>query len=299
MNDTDGVKSPAIEFRNVSISFDDQPALIDISFELGRGEMILLTGASSSGKSVLLHLAIGLLKPDSGRIFIDGREIETLDESELLAIRGGLMGMVFQEDSLFSGLTVYENAAYRLKEHGWTEEEIEKAVGEVLRFVSLEGEEEKLPEELSGGMKRRLEIARALIGWPSIMLFDEPTIMLDPIVAVQVLDLIMRARDVNKVSSIYVTKKPHEFPYLARYCASTDSNGEVVIHEAAPEKLPQTRVIVLERGRIIFVGSVDEFQESDLPAIKELITLDTHDHSRDPYFPDPWDKKRRAKEDIP
>jgi phospholipid/cholesterol/gamma-HCH transport system ATP-binding protein len=195
MNDTDRVESPAIEFRNVSISFDDKPALLDINFELGLGEMIMLTGASSSGKSVLLHLAIGLLKPDSGQIFIDRREIEALDESELLAIRGGMMGMVFQEDSLFSGLTVYENAAYRLEEHGWTEEEIEKAVSEVLRFVSLEGEEEKLPEELSGGMKRRLEIARALIGWPSIMLFDEPTMFLDPIVAVQVLDLIMRARD--------------------------------------------------------------------------------------------------------
>jgi phospholipid/cholesterol/gamma-HCH transport system ATP-binding protein len=299
MNDTDRVESPAIEFRNVSINFDDKPALIDINFELGRGEMILLTGASSSGKSVLLHLAIGLLKPDSGQIFIDRREIEALDESELLAIRGGMMGMVFQEDSLFSGLTVYENAAYRLEEHGWTEEEIEKAVSEVLRFVSLEGEEEKLPEELSGGMKRRLEIARALIGWPSIMLFDEPTMFLDPIVAVQVLDLIMRARDINKVSSIYVTKKPHEFPYLAKYYASTDVSGGVVITEAPPDKLPRTKVIVLERGRIVFTGTVDEFQESDLPAIKELITLDTHDHSNDPYFTDPWDKRRRPKEDIP
>src|SRR5712691_8935191 len=217
MNSTNGEKSPAIEFRNVSVSFDDKPALIDISFQLGRGEMIFLTGVSNSGKSVLLHLAIGLLKPDSGQIFIERREIESLDESDLLAIRGGLMGMVFQEDSLFTGMNVYENAAYRLEEHGWAEEEIDKAVREVLRFVGLEGEEEKLPEELSGGMKRRLEIARALIGWPSIMLFDEPTMGLDPIVAVQVLDLLIRARDINKVSSIYVTKKPFELPYLAGY----------------------------------------------------------------------------------
>src|SRR5882762_10256677 len=182
--------------------------------------MIFLTGVSGSGKSVLLHLAIGLLKPDSGQIFVDGREIETLDESELVAIRGGLMGMVFQEDSLFTGLTVYENAAYRLEEHGWTEEEIEKAVRDVLRFVGLNGEEDKLPEELSGGMKRRLEFARALIGWQSIMLFDEPTMGLDPIVAVQVMDLIIRARDINKISSIYVTKKLYELPYLATYYAS-------------------------------------------------------------------------------
>src|SRR3990172_2180164 len=127
----------AIEFRHVSLSFDDTPALIDVSFQLDRGEMIFLTGASGSGKSVLLQLAIGLLKPDSGQIFVAGREIETLDESELLAVRGGLMGMVFQEDSLFTGLSVYDNAAYRLEEHGWTEQDIQKAVTEVLNFVGL------------------------------------------------------------------------------------------------------------------------------------------------------------------
>ena len=318
MNRSNAEKSAAIEFRNVSVSFDDKPALIDVSFQLGRGEMIFLTGGSNSGKSVLLHLAIGLLKPDSGRIFIEGREIETLDEEELLAIRGGLMGMVFQEDSLFTGMTVYENAAYRLEEHGWTEEQIDKAVREVLRYVGLDGEGEKLPEELSGGMKRRLEIARALIGWPSIMLFDEPTMGLDPIVAVQVLDLIIRARDINKVSSIYVTKKAYELPYLAHYVASENELGQkpdrqaglnterstkdagtgITISEAPADNLPRTKVIVLERGRIAFAGSVSEFQKSDLPAIKELLTLDTHNHSADPYFPNPWDKRRRPKEDI-
>jgi len=294
----DDARSPAIEFRKVSISFNDTPALVDVTFELARGEMIFLTGISNSGKSVLLHLAMGLLKPDSGQIFVDGREIASLDESELLAIRGGLMGMVFQEDSLFTGLTVYENAAYRLEEHGWTEEEIEKAVRDVLHFVGLAGEEEKLPEELSGGMKRRLEIARALIGWPSIMLLDEPTMSLDPIVAVQVLDLIIRSRDINKVSSIYVTKKPYEIPYLATYYASQNASGEIVIREAPMDKLPRTKVIVLESGKIAFSGSVSEFQKSDLPVIKGLLTLETHDHSADPHFPDPWDKKRRPKDDI-
>jgi ABC-type multidrug transport system fused ATPase/permease subunit len=155
-------QAPAIEFRNVFLRFDDHVVLNDISFKLDRGEMILLTGVSGSGKSVLLRLAMGLLRPDSGQIFVEGQEIDNLNESELLDIRGGLMGMVFQEDSLFTGLPVYENAAYRLEEHGWLEEEIERAVKEVLRFVGLDGEEEKFPEELSGGMKRRLEIARAL-----------------------------------------------------------------------------------------------------------------------------------------
>jgi phospholipid/cholesterol/gamma-HCH transport system ATP-binding protein len=289
---------PAIEFRNVSVGFDGTPALIDVSFRLEWGEMALLTGISGSGKSVLLRLAIGLLKPDAGKILIEGREIETLDESELLAIRGGLMGMVFQEDSLFSGLTVYENVAYRPQEHGWDEEKIEKGVSEVLQFVGLQGEENKFPEELSGGMKRRLEIARALIGWPRIMLYDEPTMSLDPIVAIQVLDLVIRARDVNLISSLYVTKKLYEIPHLASLIATRTENGEIVITEAPPDKLSRTKVIVLEQGRIAFNGTVEEFHKSDLPAIKELMTLDRHDHSKEPHFEDPWDKRRQPTEKL-
>ena len=269
-----------------------------LALSLNQVRLIVLTGISGSGKSVLLRLAIGLLKPDAGQIFIDGREVETLDESELLAIRGGLMGMVFQEDSLFTGLTVFENAAYRLEEHGWTEEEIEKAVAEVLQFVGLEREEDKLPAELSGGMKRRLEIARALIGWPRIMLFDEPTMSLDPIMAIQVLDLVIRARDINQISSLYVTKKVHEIPHLANLFASKATDGEVVITEAPPDRLPKTRVIVLDQGRIVFDGTVAEFQKSDLPVVKDLLVLDQHDHSKDPYVADPWDKRRRPKEEI-
>ncbi|HKZ03522.1 MAG TPA: ATP-binding cassette domain-containing protein [Pyrinomonadaceae bacterium] len=287
-----------LEFRNVSFAFDGKPTLVDISFHLQHGEMLLLTGESGSGKSVLLRLAIGLLKPDSGQVFVGDREIETLGESELLAIRGGQMGMVFQEESLFTGLTVYENAAYRLEEHGWTEQNIQKAVSEVLRFVGLAGEEEKLPGQLSGGMKRRLEIARALIGWPSIMLFDEPTMSLDPIVAAQVLDLIIRARDINKISSIYVTKKPLEVPYLTNFIAVETDNGGVEIREAPIGKLPKTRIMVLESGKIVFTGSEAEFENCDLPSVTRMLTLEQHDHSADPYFTDPWDKARRAKEKL-
>jgi phospholipid/cholesterol/gamma-HCH transport system ATP-binding protein len=287
-----------LEFRNVSIAFDDKPALSDLSFRLYKGEMIFLTGESGSGKSVLLRLAMGLLKPDSGQIFIGNREIEALDEAELLAIRGGLMGMVFQEDSLFTGLSVYENAAYRLEEHGWAEEEIQKAVMEVLRFVGLEGEEEKLPERLSGGMKRRLEIARALIGWPSIMLFDEPTMGLDPIVAVKILDLLIRARDINKISSIYATKKVYELPYLTNYVAVEEEKNRVLIREALPDRLPRTRILVLDSGKLAFNGYLAEFQTCDLPSVKRLFSLDEHDHSADPYFPDPWDKSRSPQEKV-
>jgi phospholipid/cholesterol/gamma-HCH transport system ATP-binding protein len=132
---------PAIEFRNVSVNFDDTVALNNVSFRLMPGEMIFLTGVSGSGKSVLLRAALGLLKPDSGQILIEGTEIQDLEEAELIELRGGLMGMVFQEDSLFTGMRVYDNTAYRLEEHGWMETEIQEAVTEVLRFVGLEGEE--------------------------------------------------------------------------------------------------------------------------------------------------------------
>lgn len=295
MTDSSSPLLPALEFRNVSVAFDDKPALRDISFQLHQGEMIFVTGESGSGKSVVLRLAMGLLKPDAGQILIGGREIQTLDEAELLAIRGGVMGMVFQEDSLFTGLSVYENVAYRLKEHHWKTEETQKAVEEVLDFVGLAGEEDTLPEHLSGGMKRRLEIARALVGWPSIMLFDEPTMGLDPIVALQVLDLIIRARDINKISSIFVTKKVYEIPYLANYVAMK-TGDRITINEAASDKLPMTRLMALEAGRIVFTGSFDQFQNSDLPAVKKLRALDQRDHSADPYFSDPWDKSRQPLE---
>ena len=290
-------QTPAIEFRNVVLSFGENVALDNVSFVLNQGEMILMTGVSGSGKSVLLRLAIGLLKPDSGQIFIGGKEIQGLGESQLIRVRGALMGMVFQEDSLFTGLPVYENAAYRLEEHGWSENDIEKAVAEVLRFVGLEGEESKFPEELSGGMKRRLEIARALIGWPRIMLFDEPTMSLDPLAALKVLDLVIRARDINQISSLYVTKKIHEIHYLANYRAEI-LNGEIKIVEASSTNLPKTRVIVLEDGKIAFDGSAAEFATSESKAIRDLSRLDRHDHTQEPYFPDPWDKRRQPNEVI-
>src|SRR5689334_10640206 len=170
---------PAIEFRQVSLSFDEQRVLNDINFKLRRGEMIFITGESGAGKSVLLRLAIALEHPDSGQVLIEGLDVGPLDEVELLDLRGARMGIVFQEDSLFTGLNVYENVAYRLEEHSVPEAETDKAVMEVLRFVGLDQDAEKLPAQLSGGMRRRLEIARALIGWPSIMLFDEPASGLD------------------------------------------------------------------------------------------------------------------------
>jgi phospholipid/cholesterol/gamma-HCH transport system ATP-binding protein len=260
---------PAIEFRNVSISFDGNPALRDVSFTLNQGEMICITGDSQSGKSVLLRLAIGFLRPDEGEVLINGQKINDLDETQLLALRRETMGMVFQENALFTGQSVFENAAYRLIDRNWPEDETERAVIEVLTFVGLQDELEKQAEELSGGMKRRLELARALIGWPPIMLFDEPTSGLDPINARQVRDLIIRARDLHRISSLYVTKAMHEIPYLAVHEARYDRDGNVVIVETS--QIDGIYVLLLEEGKIVFWGLPQEFERSMMPAVQHML----------------------------
>lgn len=288
---------PALEFRNVSLSFDEKRVLSDIDFTLKRGEMIFITGVAGSGKSVLMRLAIALEPPDSGQVLIEGQDVGSLDEVELLELRSNRMGIVFQEDSLFTGLTVYDNVAYRLHEHGVAEAEIDKEVMEVLRFVSLDKYAEMLPGELSGGMRRRLEIARALIGWPSIMLFDEPAAGLDPLTSIQVLDLIVRARDVYGISSLYVTKKLDEIPYLATHRARKTANG-VIIEEAKGDRVPATRVIVLDAGRIVFMGSVAEFESSSAPEVVRLTHADNGTVISDFRTNDPWDKRRRPREQI-
>ena len=288
---------PAIEFRNVWVSFDEKIVLSDISFRLERGEMIFITGESGSGKSVLLRLAIALDHPDSGQVLIEGSDVGSWTEVELLKLRGSRMGIVFQEDSLFTGLSVYENVAFRLEEHGVDEAEVERQVMEVLQFVGLEQDFERLPAQLSGGMRRRLEIARALIGWPSIMLFDEPASGLDPLTSTQVLDLIIRARDVYGISSIYVTKKLDEIPYLAMHRAR-HIGEEVIIEEASGLEAPATRVMVLEAGRFVFEGSVDEFESSSLPSVVHLTKAESGTVMSQFVTSNPWDKSRRPREQI-
>jgi len=289
---------PAIEFRDVSQSFDEKRVLTGIDFKLQKGEMVFITGVSGSGKSVLLRLAMALEPPDSGQVLIEGRDVGLLDEDELLNLRGSRMGIVFQEDSLFTGLSVYENVAFRLTEHGVTEAETEKAVMEVLRFVELDQDVEKLPAELSGGMRRRLEIARSLVGWPSIMLYDEPASGLDPLTAIQVLDLIIRARDIYGISSLYVTKKLDEIPYLATHRARNSADGVIVEEAISQETMPRTRMIVLDAGQIVFSGSVPEFESSSLPTVSRLTHADNGTVISDFPTSDPWDKSRRPRERI-
>jgi len=280
------INTPAIEFRDVSISFDDICVLQKVSFVLHTGEMICITGDSCSGKSVLLRIALGLLRPDEGEVLINGKDITRMEYLQLLALRRETMGMVFQENSIFTGKSCYENAAYRLEDRDWPEAKIESAVLEVLTFVGLQDEQDKQAEDLSGGMKRRLELARALIGWPSIMLFDEPTSGLDPINARQVLDLIIRARDLYHTSSLYVTKALHEIPYLAGHSALVDQGNAFVLRSSGWQA--GVHVCLLEKGLIAFFGTVGEFERSSLPAVQHMfnpVTGVTHGHLE---IKDPW-----------
>lgn len=283
-------EQPAIEFRHVSLRFDDVTALDDLSFQLAQNEMLMITGASGSGKSVVLKLAMGMYRPDAGQVFVHGHEISAMEEDDILNLRSQLMGLVFQEEALFTALDVYDNTAYRLVEHGWDEAATQQAVLEILRFVGLDNELQKTVAELSGGMKRRLELARALVSWPPVMLFDEPTTGLDPINARIVRDLIIRARDLHQMSALYVSKAMNEIPYVMQHYAAQDAAGAVQILLTDATHQPKTRILVLEEGRLSYLGGYPEFAASALPAITEL--LHPHPSAVNPDFHprDPWEK---------
>jgi phospholipid/cholesterol/gamma-HCH transport system ATP-binding protein len=271
MSESHTASPPAIEFRNVSWSFDGVRSVVShVSLAVRAGEMLVVTGNSAAGKSVLLRLALGFYAPDEGEILIEGRHIEHLGEAELLELRSKTLGMVFQEDALFSSLSVYDNAAFRLVEHGWAEQDVDRAVREILAFVGLENDTDKLPEELSIGMRRRLELARALVGWPPVMLFDEPTSGLDPITSKYVMDLVIRARDVHQIASLYVTKELHEIPYLASHYAARGAGGDVEIREGNTLGAATTRVLVLDGGEAGFLGTAEEFATSERPSVTRM-----------------------------
>jgi phospholipid/cholesterol/gamma-HCH transport system ATP-binding protein len=258
--------------------------------------MIIITGRSNSGKSVLLHLAIGLLRPTQGQILVKGCEIQRMAETELLQLRSSDMGIAFQEDTLFTGLSVFENAAYRLYEHNWPRSEVEAAVHEILRFVGLERDIEKLPEELSIGMRRRLEIARALVGWPKIMLFDEPATGLDPINNKMIMDLIIRARDLHSISILMVTKELHEIRYLSTHHAVQHEPGAVRIVEGVPPAGPRVDVMVLDDGEIVFVGAPGEFEASDLPSVRVMTHPDANQPTGHTTVSDPTASSHKRRE---
>jgi len=268
---SDQFPTPAIEFRDVSIAFDDRVLLDRISFTIRRGEMGILIGPSKSGKSTILKMAIGLVKPDSGRIFLDGREITGLPEEDLFDLREKT-GVVLQNDALFS-MSVADNVSYRLAKLGFNEEEAEAEIRRVLNVVGLDAAYDLMPDELSGGMSRRAAVARGLAGSPGIMLYDSACSGLDPIVSRQLLHEVLRLRDLKRVSSIYITQNLDQVQYLCSNMYDHDSSGEPILRKENNDFcLINTRIIMLSDGKIIF-NRVDEFfWENSDEKIRKFIT---------------------------
>jgi phospholipid/cholesterol/gamma-HCH transport system ATP-binding protein len=253
---------PAIEFQDVHLSFDDKKILDGISFTVRRGETKVILGRSGGGKSTTIRLILGLLKPDSGKILIDGEDITEYTEVEMMEVRKKI-GMVFQEGALFDSLSVYDNVAYRLHEQGVAEAEVETEVRRMLQFVELEDAIDKMPAELSGGMRRRVGVARALVGDPQIVLFDEPTAGLDPPTARTICELAIKLRDLEDVSSIFVTHEMNNLEILSSEFATVNEDGEVVFEEEGETIcLINTEIIMLKEGQIIFSGKDEELTAS-------------------------------------
>ena len=263
---------PAIEFRDVELAFDDQVILDKVSFAVRQGEIKIVLGGSGSGKSTIINLILGLLKPDAGQILVDGEDITGMDDAELMRIRENI-GMVFQEGALFDSLSVYDNVAYRLHEEGIDEDEVEHEVVRMLRFVGLEEAIDKMPIELSGGMRRRVGIARALVGNPDIVLFDEPTAGLDPPTARTICELAIKLRDIEDVSSIFVTHEMNNLDYISSEYAVINRNGEISFEEEGSTLcLVNTEVMMLRKGKIIFSGKDEQIRTCDDPYIKKFIS---------------------------
>ncbi|PYV14714.1 MAG: ABC transporter ATP-binding protein [Acidobacteria bacterium] len=258
-----------IEFRNVSKSFGASVVLRDISFRIERGETKVILGASGSGKSTVLKLILGLIRPDSGEILVDGQDITRMSEKELVQVRKK-MGMVFQEGALFDSLTVRENVGYQLFESGeMTEGEIEVVVARLLGFVGLADAIDMMPAELSGGMKRRVGIARALVGSPPIVLYDEPTAGLDPITKRAILERVIKLRDQEGVTSVFVTHDLRAAAIISTECAGDDGG---LRRTQDSDCLPNINFIMLRDGRILFEGSFEELKSSAQEYIKQFVT---------------------------
>jgi len=264
-------ETPVIAFENVSLAFDDKVVLTDLSFTLLPGRMKVFLGASGSGKSTVLRLVLGLLRPDAGRIWVAGRRVDTMSETDLMEVRSHL-GMIFQEGALFDSLTVRENVGYRLYEHGGEpSEDAEARVDEVLGFVGLAGYGDRMPSELSGGQRRRVAIARAMTARPRILLYDEPTTGLDPITAVTVDEEIIKVRDLEGASGLLVTHQLRDAFYVATHEAVR--TGETLdFVPASPDKAARTEFVMLRDGGIGFEGTADDLRRADDPYLRAFLS---------------------------
>jgi phospholipid/cholesterol/gamma-HCH transport system ATP-binding protein len=260
--------SPVLEFRNVSIAFDGPPVLEDVSFRVQPGETRILLGPAGVGKSVLLKLANGLNRPDQGSILLFGEEISSMPESELFPLRTRT-GMVFQEGALFDSLTVRDNVAYQLIAEAVPDEEIDRRVHEALSFVELDETFNMFPSSLSGGMRRRVAIARAVIRRPELVLYDSPTGGLDPVTSYTIIELVMKQRDVYRTASLLVTHRLQDAFTLCTNRFDPQQNGMIPI--AAGHADPNTTFLMLNEGRLIFDGSLHQLTHSDDPFVQEFL----------------------------
>jgi phospholipid/cholesterol/gamma-HCH transport system ATP-binding protein len=259
---------PVLAFRNVSIAFDGPPVLEDITFSLAPGETRILLGPAGVGKSVLLKLCNGLLRPDKGSIQLFWEEIATMAERNLFPLRVRT-GMVFQESALFDSLTVRDNVAYQLIQELVPDEEIDMRVREALRFVGMERTFSLFPASLSGGMKRRVAIARAIIRHPEHLLYDSPTSGLDPVTSTTIIELIVKERDVHGTPSMLVTHRLQDAFTLCSHRFDTEENRMVPLPEG--ETNHNTTFLMLEEGRLIFDGTLHDLVKSEDPFVREFL----------------------------
>lgn len=262
---------PLIVFKDVRMGFDEAMVLDGISFQVSPGETKVLLGESGSGKTLIMKLAAGLMRADSGQILVTGHEISEMSENELLDFRRRI-GFVFQESALFDSLTVEENVAFRLREDNVAEEEIETRVREVLRFVEMEEAIEKYPAELSGGMRRRVSMARALVDRPPIVFYDSPTAGLDPVTSQTIITLILRDRDTQNVTSLLATHRVQDAFGLANFRFDKANNRvERLSGNGTRTKSNATNVIVLRDGKVYFEGPADEMLNSSDEYLKKYL----------------------------
>jgi phospholipid/cholesterol/gamma-HCH transport system ATP-binding protein len=263
------LETPPIALEDVRIAFDEREILRGVSFSVARRETLALLGETGSGKTLLLKMVAGLLRPDAGRIQVLGSDVTAMPEEDLLPFRRQL-GFVFQEGALFDSMSVADNVAYRLREEGMDQSEIDTQVDELLRFVEMQDAREKLPGELSGGMRRRISIARALITRPPIVLYDSPTAGLDPVTAQTIISLILRLRDVYGVTSLLATQRIQDAFALANFRFTPESNtvarvsGNGESHPSAAAgsgpavDSPRTRFLFLRQGKVYFEGDQEQ-----------------------------------------
>jgi phospholipid/cholesterol/gamma-HCH transport system ATP-binding protein len=263
------LESPIVTFDHVSFAFDDHVVLRDVSFTVPKGSMRFVLGPSGSGKSVLLKLVLGLLRPDSGTISVHGRRIDNMPEQDLLRERADI-GMVFQENALFDSLTVAENVGYRLyEETDMPVVEVRQRVEEVLGFLGLIECIDRKPTEISGGQRRRVAVARAMASRPGLLLFDDPTTGLDPITAISVNDEIVMLRDLEQVTAIVATHQIRDAFYIATHEAVRTKDGVDVV--PAESKVTHAEFMVLHDGGLVFEGRAADLLASEDSYLKEFL----------------------------